>query len=356
MKKIGLLSMQKVCNYGSFLQAFALKKTIEQLGHQCEFVDIEQGNILNEYKRTPLLYIQKIIERFCKFDVLTRIKYTKLFLNRFNSEFFDLLEANKHTIKQFDTVVIGSDEVFHFAQKTTWGYTPQLYGRVKNTNKVISYAGSFGSTTIDKIAKHNLEQEIAEALSSMTAISVRDTNSAEIVTQLTGTTPTINVDPVLMFDYMPYVKEVNRKDYIIIYTYPNRIKCKTEIDAIVAFARKHNKKLISIGFYFSWCDETVVPTPFEVLGYIKAADYIVTDTFHGTVMSLKLNRKFVSIIRESNKQKMTSLLTQFNLSNRIVENTNELEQILIKEIDYTVTNKVLLEERERSLQYLNDNL
>lgn len=50
--KVGILSMQKVMNYGSFLQSFALKKTIEEFGHQCEFIDIEQGRIFPELKRT----------------------------------------------------------------------------------------------------------------------------------------------------------------------------------------------------------------------------------------------------------------------------------------------------------------
>lgn len=37
--KIGILSMQRIVNYGSFLQAYGLKKTVEKLGHEVEFVD-----------------------------------------------------------------------------------------------------------------------------------------------------------------------------------------------------------------------------------------------------------------------------------------------------------------------------
>lgn len=44
-----------------------------------------------------------------------------------------------------------------------------------------------------------------------------------------------------MFDYLPYVKPIDKKDYIIIYTYPNRIRNKKEIDAIKRFAHKYNK-------------------------------------------------------------------------------------------------------------------
>lgn len=214
--KVGILSMQKVMNYGSFLQGFALKKTIEELGHQCEFIDIEQGRIFSELKRSYTFLLKKAVERYMKWDVLTRLRYTRIFRKRFNTEFFDLLGVNTHTITHFDAVVIGSDEVFNFAQRVPWGYTPQLYGKVSNANKVISYAGSFGHTTMQDIGHYGVKDEIKDALLSMAAISVRDKNSYEIVQKLTGKTPLVHVDPVLMFDYLPYVQLPDLKDYIVV--------------------------------------------------------------------------------------------------------------------------------------------
>lgn len=356
MKNIGILSMQKVMNYGSFLQAFALKTTIEQLGHKCEFIDIEQGKIFPELKRTLPFLAGKAIERYCKWDILKRIHYTQIFQSRFANEFFAMLGTDVHTMTHFDTVVIGSDEVFNFAQRVSWGYTLQLYGRVPNADKVISYAGSFGHTTIDDVEHFGVTSEISDALRSMSAISVRDDNSYDIVRTLTHIEPEKHVDPVLMFDYDKYVVPCEEHDYIIIYTYPNRIKDKNEIAAIKSFARKHNKKIISIGFYFSWADKTVIPTPFEVLGYIKGADYIITDTFHGTVMSLKLNRPFVTLVRSSNRQKLSSLLASFNLTNRIVDDLNLLEAKLLSDLEFNSVNHRLSEEKMRSLEYLTHNL
>ncbi len=354
--KVGILSMQKVMNYGSFLQGFALKKTIEGLGHHCEFIDIEQGKIYPEYKRTFLFFIKKIFHHFIKWDFFYRVKYAMEFRNRFKNEFYEMLEANKHSIKHFDTVVVGSDEVFNFAQNVPWGYTPQLYGMIINTNKSISYAGSFGHTTMNDILYHQLKDEIATHMNKFSAISVRDNNSYNIVKELTKKEPVLHVDPVLMFDYTPYIQPVNLKNYIIIYTYPNRINNRKEINAIKSFANKYNKRIISIGFYFSWCDETVIPTPFEVLGYIQGADYVVTDTFHGSVMSIKLNKKFATIVRNTNRQKLTSLLSQFNLENRIVDNIESLEEKLLPNCDYISINQKIERECIRSLQYLQNNL
>ena len=143
---------------------------------------------------------------------------------------------------------------------------------------------------------------------------------------------------------------------MLIYTYPNRINDVNEIKAIKSFAKKHGKKLISIGFYFPWCDETVIPDPFEVLGYIKGADYIITDTFHGSVMSLKFNRRFAALVRPSNMQKMTSLLSQFSLQGRIVDDIHTLDATLLSNIDYDYVNLKLQEERDKSLEYLQQNI
>lgn len=48
--KVAILSMQQIKNYGSFLQAFSLKKNIESLGHTCEFINIIPGEQLEGYK------------------------------------------------------------------------------------------------------------------------------------------------------------------------------------------------------------------------------------------------------------------------------------------------------------------
>lgn len=354
--KVGILSMQRVMNYGSFLQGFALKKTLESLGHQCEFIDIEQGRILPGLQRTLSFLLGKAIDRYLHWDIFTRVRYTKEFRRRFQTEFFGMLGIDRHTVAHFDGVVIGSDEVFNFAQRVPWGYTLQLYGKVENADKVISYAGSFGHTTMEDMLHYGVTDEVSLAMKSMQAISVRDRNSFEIVKSLTGKEPHIHIDPVLIFDFTSFVKPVKRKDYIIIYTYANRIKDRKEIDAIKSFARRQGKKIISIGFYLPWCDETVVPDPFEVLGYIKGADYIITDTFHGSVMSLKFNRKFAALVRSSNRQKMSYLLSQFHLEDRIVSEVSALENVLLSTSDYGFVNDLIQAERERSLDYLKRNL
>ena len=87
---------------------------------------------------------------------------------------------------RFDVVFIGSDEVFNCCQKSFWGYTPQLYGRVSQADRVVSYAGSFGHTTYEQLWSAGVTEEIGDTMKKLSAISVRDRNSYEIVERLTG--------------------------------------------------------------------------------------------------------------------------------------------------------------------------
>ena len=357
--KIGILSMQEVKNYGSFLQAFSLKSNIEALGHQCDFINIIPGRQIGDYRQSRFHKVKLLLERLWGWDFVKRIVTIYKFQNRFSKEFLPYLGVKKgQTEGHRDIVVIGSDEVFNCAQKTWFGFSPQLYGKGIDADKVISYAASFGATTFDILQKLGLKDEVAKLLArNFSQISVRDENSRQVVKTLTGKEPQMHVDPVLIYDYSDFMpKEKHKSDYIIVYSYPGRISDKKEIAAIQAFANQKGLRLLSIGHYFPWCDDVVVPTPFEVLSWFRDAAYVVTDTFHGSVFSIKYNKKFCTIVREMNNQKLTYLLNQFGLENRIVSNLPDLENIIEPEIDYVPVNEKITLETARSKKYLKENL
>jgi polysaccharide pyruvyl transferase WcaK-like protein len=361
MMNVGILSMQKIKNYGSFLQSFALKKTIEYYGHVCEFIDIEQGRQLSGYERNMAYLLRKASERFIRLHFIKHIKSHYQFNRKFD-DFFNILEADKHGITFYDLVIIGSDEVFNFAQYSPWGFTAQLFGNIPKAKKIISYAGSFGSTTMDIINKYQLHDEIATSLKKLSAISVRDENSRNIIQNLLSITSAssyasmVHIDPVLFFDFDKYIKPIQDRSFILIYSYPGRMKDKEEINAIKQIAKKHNKSLISIGFFYDWCDKTVIPDPFEVLSYFIYAEYIITDTFHGALLSLKYNKQFVVFIRHSNKNKLHFLLSSMSLEDRIIVDIGKMENMLKEKIDYTITNKIISDETSKAYRYLEDNL
>ena len=356
--KVAILSMQQVKNYGSFLQAYSLKHNIESLGHTCDFINIVPGEQLGEYKISKFHKVRLLFQRLTGIDFVKRFKTIKKFQTRFSKEFLPELgvQSGANTA-HYDVVVIGSDEVFNCAQKTWFGFSRQLFGDGLNADKVITYAASFGATTVEKLEQLGIKSVVAALLKKINKISIRDANSLETVKNLTGIIPEKHLDPVLIYNYDHLLpSSVPLKDYMIVYTYPGRITDKSEISAIKSFAKSKGLKLISIGHYFPWCDDVVVPHPFEVLAYFKNASYIVTDTFHGSVFSIKYNKQFATIIRGMNSNKLTHLLEQFDLSSRIVRNTDELSAIMETSIDYGSVNEKIDGETEKSRQYLKSNL
>lgn len=356
--KIAILSMQQVKNYGSFLQAYSLKHNIEVLGHTCDFINIVPGEQLGQYKISKFHKAKLLLQRLAGIDFVKRFKSIKTFQSRFSKEFLpelgvELGENNNH----YDVVVIGSDEVFNCAQVTWFGFSRQLFGEGLNADKVISYAGSFGATTVQKLEELGIKDVVAGLLSKMDKISIRDVNSFETVKSLIGTAPEKHLDPVLIYNYDHLIpKSVPLKDFMIVYTYPGRINDKGEIAAIKAFAKSKGLKLISVGHYFSWCDDVVIPHPFEVLAYFKNASYIVTDTFHGSVFSIKYNKPFATIVRGMNNNKLSHLLQQFGLNSRIVYSLENMPSILETPIDYQSINEIIEKETKKSLTYLKENL
>lgn len=361
-KVVGILSMQRVCNYGSFLQAYALKNILKNNGAKdVYFIDIESGKLLLSSKKLFLTRVMNIFNILITGKLFSRIKdkhFIRILNRKFVTEYYPMLELEKNNPTHFDLVVIGSDEVFNCCQYTPWGYTKQLYGNINNVDKVISYAASFGHTRYEQLENFHITKEISYSLQHLSKISVRDLNSFNIIEKLTRQKPYIHLDPVLMYDFSKEIEQlepVNLTNYVIIYTYQGRINDKTEIKKIKEFAQ--NKKIISIFSRYDWCDESIIPdTPFDVLNWFKNADCIITDTFHGTIFSIITRREFWTIIRNSNKEKISFLLKRFNLENRSINLKDRDFTFNDSKIDYEGVNRIINDERIKSYDYIKESL
>ncbi len=358
MKKIGIMSMQRIINYGSFLQAYGLKKTIESLNknNKVEFIDYKfEKSVLKKTIKDTLLY--KIISHYNIPLYLNNKKYHDSLEKKYK-DFLKLINVSKKNYsKDIDTLVIGSDEVFNCLQPFPVGYSRNLFGYEYENKNVISYAACFGHTTLTKLKKYNLDKEIGNMLHKFNAISVRDNNSYKIVNELTNLKPQIHLDPVLISDYNQEMLEntIDEKNYILIYVYANRLN-KKEQKYIKKFAKKYNKKIISIGSYQKIANKSIIVNPFEVLNYFKNADYVITDTFHGTVFSIKMNTKFCTIIRKSNYNKLSFLLQKLKQEDRMVNELNDIEKLYNKEINFKESNEVIENETKKTIEYLKKNI
>ena len=354
---IGILTMQRVINYGSFLQSYALKAYLENMGHNIEFIDIKNGRqiVENKNKRYDSNIFKYISNRIDKdiFKKIRRYGFVKERKERFNNEFFPMLGLGSFNYRtDYDGIVIGSDEVFNCTQSSPWGFSKTLIGGDLNSDLIISYAASCGSTRIENVYKLGIEDEVREAMSNFNAISCRDLNTEEFSKEFSNAKIYSHIDPTLIYSFENEIKEntINESNYILVYWYDDRINDKEIIKKTKDFARKNNLKIIAAGVYQKWADKKIVCNPFELLNYFKNASYVLTDTFHGTVFSIKENVPFLTIVRDSNKEKLTDLLNKFDLLDRLVTSKDDLEKEFNRQIDYISVN-----ERIKAYELLANN-
>lgn len=357
--KIGILSMHRIINTGSFLQAYALKKMLERNG-EVSFLDIENpNNIKGMYTPYSPFWKRKIklfIWRIKKKDVdYFHSKRWDMFVYELFEELGFGLEYHTSS-KGYDLVIVGSDEVFNCTQEDSyWFGDMTFFGEGIESDFIATYAASFGYTTLERLEKFQLKTKVANGLDKMLEISVRDGNSKRIVEKLTNKKIYLHLDPVLVYDYSKLMpKRIKDKNYILIYSYDNRLKEEKYISEIKKFAKGKKLKTISVNFYQGWCDKNIVIHPFEVLSYFQNAEYVITDTFHGAVMSIKFQKQFLAIVRNTNKEKLVGLLEFFHVKDRIWNQSMDLEDQISRPINQDEIRQILNVECRKTRAYLNE--
>lgn len=356
--KLGIITHYNVHNHGALLQLYALKQVLEEKNNNVKaltfkknFDFLEEGidkkyNISLSSIKYYYSFIKKIGIRRAYFNFV-KMKVLNKFRNPLIGEYYS-------RAKNLDGVFIGSDEVFSIEA----GINPFFFGIGIPCKKIYSYAACCGPINYNDIENYNMSTMISAGLKQFRKISVRDNNTNETVYNLSGINSEIVCDPVILYGYVNEIKALSRKikqNYILIYSYDNNMNNKTEVAKIKDYARKNNLIIVSAGFYHKWCDKNINCSPIELLSYFKYAQCIVTDTFHGSVMSLITNAEFVAKLR-NNKNKLYDLLNRFETSDRIINNFEELQDKFSKKINYEQVNAQINQYRKKSLEYLNSCL
>lgn len=359
--------MQRIFNYGSFLQAYGLMEILKELNCHVEFVDYRVGECLipADGKCGRARKVKKGLEVLKYHAPLKeKVKFI-LYKKNYAARYFPYLGLSDQMnyIPELDLLVIGSDEVFNCVQSNVnVGFSPELFGVDNRSRRVISYAASCGNTTLEKLEKYHVKEKVGKWLSEFDALSVRDSNTGNVVTAVTGKSPSYHLDPVLVYDFVGKCKKipdsVPEKYYIIVYGYSGRFS-KKECKAIREFANRQRVKILCIGGVQDCCDSFVDCSPFEVIAYFQHAEAVITDTFHGTILSIITHKRFVSFVRSDgygNEEKLTDLLERLHMSEHIVRKIEDLQNMLKTEFSYDKTDQIILKERKRTYEYLKKQI
>lgn len=355
--KYGIITHYDVHNHGAILQlnalvnvlhkAFGISATALQFDKNYDFmgrelkakyeISAKSFGIYVDYLRQN--GIRKMLFNYKKRRVLENFK-------RENS----LVGSYYTACEELDGVIVGSDEVF--ALHT--GPTPVFFGHACPSDKVFAYAGCFGPTTLADIERLHCRDFVSSGLSAMCGLGMRDRNSLEIAHSLTGHETVPVCDPVILYGYTEEIAEMKSPDlppYLVVYAYDTKMNEPREVDYIRKFARKHSLKIVSPGFYHEWADLNLNANPVELLRYFKYAECIVTDTFHGAVMSIITGRNLAVKLRD-NANKLQNLLEEYSLESRILSDDWDLEGMFSHSIDYEKMGKEIENRRKDSMDYL----
>lgn len=349
-------------NYGSLLQSIATIRAIESLGHRCEIIDYwkrdEMGlqgiltslqgkyswrnNLLKRITYVALRYPGEMMAtgRFNKM----RARYLKLTDRYYSTEELRTLQA--------DVFMTGSDQV--------WGSMPDgkfdenyFLTFVKEGIRKVSYAGSFGRTEFSD----SIIATYKQMLSNYDALTVRESSAVQLLKDWGITCEGQVLDPTLLLgpkQWSEYIETEIKGDYILIYEIHNNPQLD---DYAKRFAAYMSLPLVRVsptlhqatrGGRMVFCPEMGT-----FLSYIKNARYMLTDSFHGTAFAINFNTQFFEVL-PNNKTgaRNQSILQLMRLQDRIVTDFYDFS-LAGQKIDFGKVNKILEEEREKSMEKLS---
>lgn len=357
--KVGILTYHNACNYGAVFQAYALCEFINAMGHECRIIDYRNENVENQYKFAPIFKNNTpMINLKRNLSVIKVVLGKKRNFRKWHSDLRKTVLVTKGELKKisndFDRIIAGSDQVWN--TKCTGGDYSYLLDFVDEADKKISYAASFGSVGVPEESK----EEYARLLSEFSLISVREQSGADIVKRLCGKDAEVVADPVFLPDRSLWEKRRSAKQKYSNYIFVYQIGCNVKFNEYVhKLSEKTGKKIVyvtdhlrnNLDYGLKSIDKSAA-SPEEFIRLLSDSDYVVTNSFHCTALSVIFNKDFNAVVKGSEKDgyntRIYDVLKKFGLENRIVNdktgNTGK--------IDYTGINDKIVKEREKARYFL----
>ena len=360
MLKIAVITRHAITNYGSLLQAMATQKVFEGLGFDCEIIDyvrtqenyrnIEKSLLKTKkewnnslLKKSLYLLLRQPESLFAgkRFEMF-RLKYLKL------SERYTNLEELKERPPEADLYVTGSDQVWGPVEDGTYD---EAYTLSFTKEKKISFAASFGHAELTDSTRTYYKNRLTE----YSHITVRE-DSAVVALRSIGIESRQILDPTLILNasfWNRLLKPIKMRKYILVYQIHNNKKLDRYAKNV---SKLKGLPLVRVSAYFHQIVRpgrlVLCPEVDTFLSYIKNAECLITDSFHGTTFAINFNIPFVEILPNNNTEtRNKNILNLTGLSDRILDNEEDYE-LVDKKIDYSYTNNILELERKKSLRLL----
>ena len=365
MKKIGILTYHRVYNFGSLLQTYALQHHLQLKGENVEVIDYYPERLrmkrtlfhVNPKWRTPWIkmvvhLVPAIVSRLLGYQMMNG--FLKKYVVLTKSCYKDDVELSKD-LPDYDIYMNGSDQVWNV--DTSDGVVDKVFFMAfLGKDKVkTAYAGSFGK---DDFSAEQLS-EIGQYLGEYKSISVREKSGLSVLEKSGITNGQWVLDPTFLLTPIEWEKiaaPMNLpKKYLLVYN----LNRNPRISALAQeIAKKKNLEIVNFAHSFSFipgAKNVIYPTPNKFVTMFANADYVVTDSFHGTAFSINFGRQFICIPAPRFNSRLESVLSLVGLEKRLLGEKNDFT-IIDEVIDYSEISPILTAERSAANDFIDNIL
>lgn len=292
MAHIGVMTFLHNDNYGSTLQAWALQKTLQSVGHEAEHIDycpskMEKIRNLLQSGNSPKLVLEGLKKKSVKVNRPGAREKSASFTAFYQEQMRLSVPCKSHAeLKKqadvYDMLLCGSDQIW----SPVW-LNPAYFLDFAGRKPRIAYAASLGVARLKNRCK---ARKMASLTKAFSAISVREEEGAKLLEQITGKYPVVMPDPVLLVEQsewrnlaQPPEKE---KPYLLCYFIGDRDDYWTQAESLAAEKGLSIRVLpvtersYQVGFPLA---DGVSPR--QWLGWIEGAACVCTDSFHGAAFA-----------------------------------------------------------------------
>lgn len=359
-------------NYGGILQAYALQHVVKELGHNVWTEDRKPNNNLSIHN--ILLWSYQWLKNILRIEYkptneeLNIISQNiKLFINKYISTTEPIYSSSKEQFKKYSPngYIVGSDQVWR--PKFSYDIYNYFLDFTKNDNvKRIAYAASFGVSNWEFTRKET--KRCAALIKQFDAVSTREEDGVKLCKEFLGVDAQWVLDPTLLLsdnDYFKLFASINyRKTESYLMTYIlNETESNTKIVNKLSEYLGLNPRIILPKAKFAnvgpqKINECILPSIESWLYSFYYADFVISDSFHGTVFSIIFRKQFFTIDNPNNgSSRLRSLLNRYGLLNRLVTSVDDISENLIKmKIDYDKVYEILNKDKKNSLEFLINSL
>lgn len=374
---IAIITLPLHTNYGGLLQAYALKHKLEQQGHKVDVIDLKDKMPAPKGLKAPFIYIRRMASAIFKgTEVFREKRYARELpvvaanISKFVDKYISPRMVNEYkdiNEGEYDAFVVGSDQVWR----------PLYFKNIEDAFlrfaegwdvKRIAYAASFGTDRLEY--EYTQLEACGKLLEQFDAVSVREDSAVRMCEEWLDYEGAVHVaDPVMLLDASELAELVKRAGESEGHPAAGRIMTyildpSKEKSAAVDFISRVSSAQVydaSVNPYARELplSERVVPSVEKWIAGFAEADFVVTDSFHGCVLSILMHKKFLAVGNSRRGMaRLSSLLDMFGLEGRLVHGIDPEDdgEYFLSDIDWEAVEEKLKAFKEHSEKFLADAL